>query len=90
MAVSEAHPDTVAEWRAYVAKLRGTELFEVAAAANGMAFVETLEAEGYGPADIHAILHAFARRFVELDERAPQDGLYDFVALARRPDPLEG
>lgn len=83
------YPKTIADWRRYVGTLAGNELFEVASAANGIVFVETLEAEGYEPVEIHAILHAFACRFAALGERPPMDGLYDFLTMAKSPDPMQ-
>lgn len=83
-----SQPKTIDEWRSYVDSLEGEELFDVAAAANGIDFVETLESEGYEPVEIHAILHAFARRFAKLGERPPMNGLYDFLRMARTTDPM--
>lgn len=83
------HPKSIEDWRRYVQGLAGSELFEAASAANCIGFVETLEAEGYEPVEIHAIVHAFATRFAELGERPPMDGLYNLLQMARTPDPLQ-
>jgi hypothetical protein len=80
-------PRTLSEWRAHVDALEGSALLDEAEAANAIAFVEVLEGEGYAPAQIHAVLHAFARRCAVLGVRPPGGGLYDFAALARRPAP---
>ncbi len=80
-------PRTLSEWRAWIDALPVDALVQAAHDANAIGFVEVLEAEGYAPAQIHAVLHAFARRFVALDVRPPAGGLYDFTTLARRPAP---
>ncbi|MBM4280475.1 MAG: hypothetical protein FJ137_06850 [Deltaproteobacteria bacterium] len=87
MTSSPKHPRTLSEWRAWIDALPVDTLVEAAHDANAIAFVEVLESEGYAPAQIHAVVHAFARRFVALDVRPPAGGLYDFVTLARRPAP---
>lgn len=84
---SGSSPRTLTEWRAYVDALDGKDLVEAAENANGIAFVEVLEAEGYAPAQIHAVLHMFARRFAKVGLRPPHGGLYDFEALGKRPAP---
>jgi hypothetical protein len=83
-----APPRTLTEWRSYIDSLPADELVSAANDANGIGFVEVLEAEGYAPAQIHAIVHSFARRFVALSLRPPAGGLYDLAALARRPAPV--
>jgi hypothetical protein len=78
-----AGPETLEEWQAHVSALSGEALVAEGASANSIRFVMVLEEEGYEPADIHAILRMFARRFREVQLRPPQDGLYDFDAMAR-------
>jgi hypothetical protein len=85
---SPSSPRTLAQWRAYIDGLEGDALVDAASAANGIGFVEVLEGEGYAPDQIHAVLYAFAARFVALGRRPPGGGLYDFAALARRAAPV--
>ncbi len=80
-------PRTLSQWRAYIDGLEGDALQEAASAANDISFVVVLEAEGYAPAQIHAIVHTFAVRFLTLGVRPPAGGLYDLAALARRAAP---
>lgn len=82
-------PKTLPEWRTYVAGLEGAELREVAAGANTMRFVRVLQDEGYGPEAIHAVVWLFARRFAETGDRPPTDGLYDLIAMAGEPSPID-
>lgn len=86
--MKEPTPKTLAEWRAYAATLEGEVLREKAIAANSVAFVRTLQAEDYAPEEIHAILIALARRFVETGQVPPGDGLYDLAALAKTEPPV--
>jgi hypothetical protein len=60
----------------------------VASAANDISFVQVLDAEGYAPARIHAIVHAIAARSLTIGVRPPGGGLYDLAALARRTAPI--
>ena len=83
-----APPRTLSQWREHIAALTPAELVEAAGAANGIGFVEVLEAEGYAPPQIHAVLHAFAARFVVFGLRPPGGGLYDLAALGGRPAPV--
>jgi hypothetical protein len=86
--VAVTTPRTLSQWRAYIDGLEGDALQDAASAANDISFVQVLEAEGYAPAQIHAIVHAFATRFLTRGVRPPGGGLYDLAALARRTAPI--
>ncbi len=83
--MSVEHPESVEEWRAHFRTLEGTSLREKAIAANTVAFVRLLKEEGYAAREIHMIFTHLARRFVELGERTPGEGLYDLDVVAKDP-----
>jgi len=64
-------PKTLTEWRTYVAGLGGPDLMSKARAANSIAFVRALEADGLSPDDITDVLLAFAQRLVEDGQEPP-------------------
>ena len=57
-------PKTLDEWKAYIATLSGETLTSKAAAANSVAFVRALEADGLQPFVIHEVFLTFARRLI--------------------------
>lgn len=85
--MSDARPRTLAEWGAYVDGLAGERLRAEAVAANSMPFIEALRAEGASLAQVRAVLVLFAHRLAVTGQRAPRDGLYDLVDLAREAKP---
>jgi hypothetical protein len=87
--VTAANPRTLAEWKQYAESLKGSALRDAAASANSMTFVKVLQEEGYGPEEVHAIIHLLASRFVTLGERPPADGLYDLFEMGKQPAPLK-
>lgn len=82
------HPKTLPEWKSYAATLSGDELHDKGIAANSVAFVRTLQSEGYSADEIHSILVYLARRFAESGQHPPGDGLYDLAALSRSEPPI--
>jgi len=85
--MSVANPETIEEWRQYISTLNELELFSKARAANTQKFNKTLLSEGYDNSEVHAILQAFAKRFVDLKLQPPSDGgVIDFVKAMGSPD----
>lgn len=64
-------PVTVEEWGAYISTLNGAKLFSVAAAANSLEFVRSMQDEGFPNEDITDILLLFAMRFQQVDLDPP-------------------
>ena len=79
--MSVAHPRSIEEWQAHVAQLSSEELWDKAAAANTVKFVESLQTEGYPAEDIEEIFLLMARRFKELEMVPPLEGYIDFRDL---------
>ena len=78
------HPNTLPEWKAYINTLSGQPLRSKALAANSLAFIRGLEAEGMSAEDITDILKAFAFRLEADDQVLPgkTDGIYlDYTFL---------
>lgn len=67
----EVTPKTLDEWKAYIATLSGNDLASKAAAANSVAFVRALEADGLQPFIIHEVFLTFARRLVAEGQPLP-------------------
>lgn len=63
------NPQTLAEWQGYINTLSGPPLLSKALAANQVAFVRMLEADGLTASEITGVLTAFARRLI-VDEQA--------------------
>jgi hypothetical protein len=81
------HPQTLDEWKDYIATLTGAALRSKAIAANSVTFVRVLEDEGMSPSDITAVLEAFAHQF-DIDDQEPpsrSDGTYIEYALLTAP-----
>lgn len=69
--MSIKNPQTLHEWRQYVATLDETNITRKAMAANCLNFVETLQSEGYSASEVEDILVMFAERMIELDRHVP-------------------
>ncbi len=77
-------PETLEDWKAYVAILHGPELLAKAKAANSLIFVKTMQEEGMEADDIVEILRAFAQRMRQVQVAVPTryDGAYmDLTSL---------
>jgi len=65
-------PVTVEEWGKYITTLDGAKLFSVAAAANSLEFVRSMQDEGFSNEEITDILTLFALRFRQVDIDPPE------------------
>lgn len=81
------NPQTIPEWLTYIDTLSGAALRSKALAANSLAFIRGMGAEGLTPDDIHAILVGFAKRLEADDQVLPgkADGLYVDYSLLLHP-----
>jgi len=65
------NPSTVPEWLQYVAAIPQEEFWAQALGANTLAFVSSLQADGYSAEEIRTILLAFAAHFAQVDLAPP-------------------
>lgn len=84
-------PQTLEEWKAYIATLSGPDLLSKAKAANSVAFVRALEEDGHGPFVVHEVLITFARRLAADGQEPPgrTTGSYLNYGIFLTPNPLE-
>ncbi len=75
-------PKTLEEWKAYVRQLAGADLRSKGINANTQMFADALLAEGSTMADVEQIILFFVRQFVATDQKIPEGGAYDMVAMA--------
>lgn len=83
--------ETVEEWSVYIDGLSGEDLLSKARAANCIAFVRSLEEDGFGPEDVSAILKAFALRLQADGQEVParSSGCYIDYGVFLYPANLE-
>ncbi len=73
------NPKTLPEWQAYITTLSGAPLRSKALAANQIAFVRLLEADGLGPSQITQVYRAFAERLHADGQPLPSLGYLDYA-----------
>jgi hypothetical protein len=75
-------PKTLEEWQAYIRQLAGGGLRSKGINANTQIFADALLEEGYMMADVEQIVLMFIRQFVATNQKIPEGGAYDMVAMA--------
>jgi len=75
-------PQTLSEWGAYIKGLSGAELRSQVVAANTIAFVRTLVAEGFSIDDMEPLMLLFVRQLRATGTGVPKGGCYDLVTMA--------
>lgn len=79
MEVPTSEPKTLPEWRDYILVLSGADLRSKAIAANSVAFVRALEADGLSARDIADVFRAFAQRLLQDEQVLPSRTTGDYL-----------
>lgn len=77
-----SRPNSLPEWKTYVAGLGGKNLFSQAVAANTHTFARTLLEEGATMGDVEQILLMFVRQLRAIGVKVPEGGPFDLNTMA--------